>query len=66
MNNTYHHLNFTLTALTAVHNDLKSTVNADCIIVLKLLDLSSVFGTADHDMLLLVRLRRCGIDGIAL
>jgi hypothetical protein len=48
----FHAHHSTVTALVKVINDLKAKADAKQLSVLVLLDLSAVFGTVDHDVLL--------------
>ena len=54
------------TALLRVHNDISSALHKKCMVVLVLLDLSAVFDTIDHNILLSRLRSHFGITGNAL
>ena len=61
----YRMLHYTETALCKIHNDLVSNTCHGNASLLVLLDLSAVFGTVDHQ-LLLSDFSDCGVKGTAL
>ena len=61
----YHPFYSTETALIKVHSDLLRALDDGCAVLLVLLDLSAVFDTLDHDILL-DRLNNLGVLGTVL
>ena len=62
----YHTDHSIQTALLRVHNDISSALHKKCMVVLVLLDLSAVFDTIDHNILLSRLRSHFGITGNAL
>ena len=54
------------TALTRIHNDILRAIDDVECVILVLLDLSALFDTVDHDILITRRKHRFGITGKAL
>ena len=62
----YRKVHSTETALLRVHNDILKSLDKGEAVLLVLLDLSAVFDTVDHDILLTLLKHRIGLNGLAL